>query len=146
MFILSFTDENSNKILILLESNPVFILSFADENSNKISILLEALVWRILIQGCFQPVAAFLFGAVCCPLSSFFIIVCESVCLLLHALSLLSPHHRPLSGGLVVQWVRVIAAWRGTTIMFFIVTKYCYYWSQVVISQRMRRKIRKENT
>ncbi|XP_041363220.1 uncharacterized protein LOC121378908 [Gigantopelta aegis] len=53
----------------------VYDIDCPDENSNKISILLEALIWRILIQGCFQPVAAFLFGAVCCPLSSLFIIV-----------------------------------------------------------------------
>ncbi|XP_067672611.1 uncharacterized protein [Haliotis asinina] len=46
-----------------------------DDHSNKICVILEALIWRILLQGCVQPIAAALFGAICCPLASLAIIL-----------------------------------------------------------------------
>ncbi|CAC5419470.1 unnamed protein product [Mytilus coruscus] len=40
------------------------------DDSNKIGILFEAIIWRLLIQGCIQPVTAVLVGSIGCPLSS----------------------------------------------------------------------------
>ncbi|KAK3091951.1 hypothetical protein FSP39_023952 [Pinctada imbricata] len=52
------------------------------EDSNKISILFEALIWRILIQGCIQPIAAMLTGCIVCPLgalgTSLFGLICRT--------------------------------------------------------------------
>ncbi|XP_045212309.2 uncharacterized protein LOC123563530 [Mercenaria mercenaria] len=47
----------------------------APYQQNRFSILCEAFIWRFLIQGTIQPVAASLFGFVACPLASFGIIV-----------------------------------------------------------------------
>ncbi|KAL3877445.1 hypothetical protein ACJMK2_035151 [Sinanodonta woodiana] len=41
-----------------------------DDNSNKVGILFEALVWRLLIQGCMQPLAALMVGCIGCPLAA----------------------------------------------------------------------------
>ena len=51
--------------------------TFSGEGVNKWLILFEALVYRWLIQGTIQPVAAVIYGLIGCPLMSLAIIVCK---------------------------------------------------------------------
>ncbi|KAK6165166.1 hypothetical protein SNE40_023610 [Patella caerulea] len=64
--------------LVTLVAHLGFILFYdvdcPDENrENRFLCLFEAIIWRIFLQGCVQPIAAFLTGAVCCPLAAFFV-------------------------------------------------------------------------
>lgn len=50
----------------------IYDLDCPEVSGNKILVLLEAILWHIFLQGCIQPVAAVLFGAIFCPLAALF--------------------------------------------------------------------------
>ncbi|EEB13018.1 conserved hypothetical protein [Pediculus humanus corporis] len=52
----------------------LYDLDNPDPSKNKYFVFLEAIIWNILIQGCMQPIAAIIVGAIICPIISLFIL------------------------------------------------------------------------
>ncbi|KAK3789575.1 hypothetical protein RRG08_016254 [Elysia crispata] len=48
----------------------VWDLDCPRSGKNRLTLLFEALVWNLLLQGCLQPLAAMIVGAVVCPLTA----------------------------------------------------------------------------
>ncbi|XP_013411124.1 uncharacterized protein LOC106174227 isoform X2 [Lingula anatina] len=62
-------------LMVHIASFLFFDFDRPDTEHNAVMILMEALIWRILILGCLQPVAAFFSGTILFPLGAFFIML-----------------------------------------------------------------------
>ncbi|KAL5018539.1 hypothetical protein ScPMuIL_004261 [Solemya velum] len=51
----------------------IFIFDFdcPDESSCRFLVALDSIFWKVMVLGCIQPVTAFIFGSVGCPIAAF---------------------------------------------------------------------------
>ncbi|ESO83920.1 hypothetical protein LOTGIDRAFT_108137 [Lottia gigantea] len=52
----------------------VYDIDCPEKGVNRFFCVCEAVIWNIIIQGCLQPIAAFITGAIICPTAAFFVI------------------------------------------------------------------------